>query len=186
MRKLRLPWELLLLSSLLASCDDAADDQLRSGGASGDTAEADADADADADTDADSDADTDPNLDSDGDGLTDAEEAALGTDPALADSDGDTVSDYDEVQAETNPLWEYSHNLYQGPYNFGYCEDGMLPGEEPSESGVYNYGGTNYEWNYYSEGQVVPNFTMMDQHGDDISLYAFCGHHVMATFGYAG
>ncbi|MGB0419512.1 MAG: hypothetical protein ACPGF8_07985, partial [Opitutales bacterium] len=35
--------------------------------------------------------------DSDGDGLWDAEEAALGTDPLLTDTDGDGYSDFDEI-----------------------------------------------------------------------------------------
>lgn len=43
-------------------------------------------------------------LDSDGDGLTDAEEKELGTDPYDADTDGDCVSDGDEVEAGTDPL----------------------------------------------------------------------------------
>ncbi|HOZ49677.1 MAG TPA: choice-of-anchor Q domain-containing protein [Candidatus Hydrogenedentes bacterium] len=41
--------------------------------------------------------------DSDGDGLTDDEEYALGTDPNNPDTDGDGVSDGDEVDAETDP-----------------------------------------------------------------------------------
>ena len=44
-------------------------------------------------------------VDSDGDGLTDAVEAGLGTDPHQADSDGDGLSDGAEVDThETNPL----------------------------------------------------------------------------------
>src|SRR4051794_24879513 len=42
--------------------------------------------------------------DADGDGLSDEEEADLGTDPADADSDGDGVSDGAEVDAGTDPL----------------------------------------------------------------------------------
>ncbi len=43
--------------------------------------------------------------DSDGDGLTDTEEATLGTDPENTDSDGDTVNDGDEVGGDvSNPL----------------------------------------------------------------------------------
>ncbi len=41
--------------------------------------------------------------DSDGDGLTDSEEAALGTDPNNPDSDGDGATDGEEVTAGTNP-----------------------------------------------------------------------------------
>ena len=46
-----------------------------------------------------------PDVDSDNDGLTDAEEAALGTDPDNPDSDGDGINDGDEVnQTGTDPL----------------------------------------------------------------------------------
>ena len=42
--------------------------------------------------------------DSDQDGLTDAQELALGTNPLGADSDGDGRSDLVEVEEGTNPL----------------------------------------------------------------------------------
>ena len=45
----------------------------------------------------------DPDLDSDGDGLTDVEEEALGTDPMSTDSDGDEFSDSEEVASGTDP-----------------------------------------------------------------------------------
>jgi hypothetical protein len=48
---------------------------------------------------------TDPNNpDTDGDGLTDGDEVGRGTNPLLADSDGDGLSDGDEVGRGTNPL----------------------------------------------------------------------------------
>ncbi|WP_228517725.1 thrombospondin type 3 repeat-containing protein [Aliidiomarina indica] len=43
-------------------------------------------------------------IDSDGDGLSDAEELLLGTDPFNPDTDGDGFSDYEEVMAGTDPL----------------------------------------------------------------------------------
>jgi len=46
----------------------------------------------------------DDDLDSDGDGLTDAQEAILGTDPAKIDTDGDGLTDGQEVELGTNPL----------------------------------------------------------------------------------
>lgn len=47
----------------------------------------------------------DANRDSDGDGLTDAEELKLGTDPFKADTDGDGLTDYEEVMIyKTDPL----------------------------------------------------------------------------------
>jgi hypothetical protein len=46
----------------------------------------------------------DPGADRDGDGLSDAEEEALGTDPTQPDTDGDELTDGDEVQVyETMP-----------------------------------------------------------------------------------
>ncbi|MDQ3694439.1 MAG: DUF4352 domain-containing protein [Chloroflexota bacterium] len=51
------------------------------------------------------DAGVDSGLDSDGDGLTDAQEASLGTDPLSADTDGDGLPDGDEVNLYgTSPL----------------------------------------------------------------------------------
>ena len=45
-----------------------------------------------------------PDTDTDGDGLSDTDEATLGTDPDNPDSDGDTFNDGDEVTAGTDPL----------------------------------------------------------------------------------
>ncbi|MBN2801450.1 MAG: hypothetical protein JXX28_20075 [Deltaproteobacteria bacterium] len=56
--------------------------------------------------------------DLDGDGLTDEEELALGTDPAVADTDGDRASDGEEALAGTDPL---------APDTDG---DGLLDGDE--------------------------------------------------------
>lgn len=42
--------------------------------------------------------------DSDHDGLTDAQELALGTNPHFIDSDGDGHSDLEELQAGQSPL----------------------------------------------------------------------------------
>lgn len=44
------------------------------------------------------------NLDTDGDGLTDAEEKRLGTDPTLKDTDGDGFLDKEEVDSGNDPL----------------------------------------------------------------------------------
>lgn len=60
-------------------------------------------------------------VDSDDDGLTDTEEAALGTDPENADSDGDGLSDGTEVDLGTNPLAADTD------------EDGFTDGEELDE-----------------------------------------------------
>lgn len=56
--------------------------------------------------------------DSDSDGLSDEDEAALGTNPYSPDSDGDGLWDIDELDWGTDPL------------NFDTDEDGLLDGEE--------------------------------------------------------
>ncbi len=55
--------------------------------------------------------------DSDGDGLSDEREAALGTDPFNPDSDGDSILDGDEVSAGFNPLKPdiFSNIKYSNP-----------------------------------------------------------------------
>ncbi len=65
---------------------------------------------------------SDPSVtDTDGDGLTDAQEAILGTNPANSDTDGDGLSDPSELAVGTDPFnpdtdgdhlpdgWEYTH-----------------------------------------------------------------------------
>ncbi len=65
---------------------------------------------------------SDPSMtDTDGDGLTDAQEAVLGTNPANSDTDGDGLSDPSELAVGTDPFnpdtdgdhlpdgWEYTH-----------------------------------------------------------------------------
>ena len=52
--------------------------------------------------------------DSDGDGLTDAEEKELGTDPNKADTDGDGINDGDEVNGTKNPFDEEGNKVADG------------------------------------------------------------------------
>ena len=47
---------------------------------------------------------TEPTVDTDGDMLTDAQEAELGTNPELADSDGDGLTDFAEVGSHGEAL----------------------------------------------------------------------------------
>lgn len=110
--------------------------------------------------------------DSDDDGLSDAEESALGTDPQDADTDNDGWEDGEEVKLGTNPNYAYSHPYYGG-YNVGWCQD------KPSAAGPSS-------GNRYERGDVVENFTLIDQHGEPVDLYSFCGQHMMLIFGETG
>ena len=62
--------------------------------------------------------------DADGDGISDADEATLGTDPELADTDEDGISDGDEVDLGTDPLLEDTDG------------DGLTDGEEVLDFGT--------------------------------------------------
>ena len=65
---------------------------------------------------------TDPDqADSDGDGLADGEEVALGTDPIQADTDGDGLADGEEVALGTDPMQADSDG------------DGLSDGDEVSQ-----------------------------------------------------
>ena len=100
-----------------------------------------------------------PVTDTDGDGLSDDEEAALGTDPELVDSDGDGYSDFEEHDAGTDPL-DTASVIYTGgwPYN---------PNKDALNDPGWETPGTT--------GDSVPNFTAYDQYGDLVQLYDFAG-----------
>jgi peroxiredoxin len=150
----------------------------------------------------------DDTLDTDGDGLTDVDEAIYGTDPNNVDSDGDGISDNDEISMGTNPMEADSD------------EDGLTDGEEldlltdnlDSDSDMDGFSdgsevqiGTDpldpFSWNYeggtwcdrsraaetaYSTGwgltDVLPNFALEDQRGEGLSLYQFYGNVILLDF----
>ena len=116
-------------------------------------------------------------LDPDEDGLTNDEEEALGTDPDNADSDGDGTLDGDEIDDGTNPLYEYSRT-YEGGYNVGFCESAP---DTTGATGEGRYDTTT--WDAYQNGDVPENFTLMDQHGEMVDLYSFCGKHIVFAVG---
>ena len=86
--------------------------------------------------------DDDEVIDSDGDGLTDAEEADLGTDPQDDDSDDDGYGDGEEHDAGTNPNQAYSHP-YTGGYNVGAC-DALPDATGPTGAGSNDDGSLNW------------------------------------------
>jgi hypothetical protein len=111
-------------------------------------------------------------VDTDGDGLKDAKEVALGTDPQDRDSDDDGYEDGEEVEAGTNPNWAYSHP-YDGDYYVGWCDTAPIPTGPTGEMDGRPA---------YREGDVLENFTWIDQHEQNVDLYSFCGHLVVVQF----
>ena len=60
----------------------------------------------------------------------------------------------------------------------GFCDTPpATTGATGSASIVYE--GTTYEWPTLAVGDVPPNLTYMDQHGEMVDLYSFCDKHVM-------
>ncbi len=125
---------------------------------------------------------TDPTVaDSDGDGLDDGEEADYGTDPLLDDSDDDGLLDGEEVEAGTDPADAASHP-YTGGYNVSSCDTAPTP-TGPTGVASLVHGGNTYEWDYYQVGDVVNDFSLLDQYGESVNLYSFCGQYITLAFG---
>ena len=104
---------------------------------------------------------SDPNNpDTDGDGLTDGEEMELGTAIGLVDSDGDLYEDGWEIAEGTDPT-DSSSRIYEGfwPYN-------------ADKSNLQDVGFTGSA----SVGQPVGRFIGVDQHGDMVDMWDFLGH----------
>lgn len=89
------------------------------------------------------------NIDSDNDGLTDAEEATLGTSSSATDSDADGLNDYDEVKVyHTNPLNpDTDGDSFKDGQEVTNGYDPNGPGKltvvQPSTTGVQNSNNTN-------------------------------------------
>jgi hypothetical protein len=107
-------------------------------------------------------ADVAVDVDPDGDGLADADEATLGSDPGTPDSDGDGFDDGDEASQHTNPIDAEDHP-YLGGWQIGACRDEV----EPT--------GT-------TEGEVSNNFELPDQFGEMVSFHDFCDQVVYVVF----
>lgn len=96
-------------------------------------------------------------LDSDGDGLTDLEEATHGSDPQVVDSDGDGYGDGDEVVEGHSPT-DAEDRIYIGhwPYN-------------PDKDDIEDPGWDSTP----AVGAVMPRFRAVDQYGEEVDLYDF-------------
>ncbi len=96
-------------------------------------------------------------LDADGDGLTNGEEAEMGTDPDNMDSDGDGYQDGHEVTEGSDPT-DAESKIYTGGWPYNPDKDAL---SEPDWSSVA------------AVGAQVPRFTAVDQYGDTVDLYDF-------------
>jgi thiol-disulfide isomerase/thioredoxin len=98
-------------------------------------------------------------VDTDGDGLSDGQEAELGTDPTQPDSDSDGYTDFEEVDAGTDPL-DAEDRIYKGGWPYNPNKDEI---EDPG------FGSTA------GLGTMLPRYKAVDQYGDEVDIYDFFG-----------
>lgn len=94
-----------------------------------------------------------------------------------ADDDDDGFTNAEEAEAGTNPDYAYSHP-YTGGYNVGFCDTPPVP---TGPTGTGRNENTGVTWTAYDVGDVVENWTMTDQYGEEVDLYSFCGQHVVVA-----
>jgi len=102
--------------------------------------------------------------DSDGDGISDAEEAELGTDPQSDDTDLDGWTDSEELARNTDPV-DGADKPYTGGWPIGECRNDIQAGSS------------------LAAGEVAPDFSLTDMYGDDVRLHDFCHMAVMVVTG---
>lgn len=107
------------------------------------------------------DTDVETPTDSDSDGITDAEELALGTDPDNADTDGDGFTDGEEVDTGTDPT-----NRFSWDYASGQFPDFSVDAEGITETG-------------WGTGDIMPNVQLSDQFGNALELHQLHGHVIV-------
>ena len=117
--------------------------------------------------------------DTDKDGLSDAEEKELGTDPESSDSDGDGLNDYEEAtDLNTDPTQKDSDG--DGYWDSWEITEGTDPTD--AESKIYT-GGWPYQPDKGEGGSMddasltvgveMPRLELMDQFGEMVDLYDF-------------
>lgn len=128
---------------------------------------------------------TEPGLDADNDRLTNGDENnKYHTDPHDADTDDDGFDDGDEVLDHgTNPLNRYSRP-YIGDYKTGECaEYPEKPNAGPTGSRlVPTEGGDLVPVVIYDPRDRILNERLIDQYGDMVDLYSFCGVNLDILF----
>jgi hypothetical protein len=125
-------------------------------------------------------------LDDDKDGLSNWDENnKYKTDPQNPDTDGDGYSDGNEInKLGTSPTNEFSHP-YIGDFNVGACPSYPDKAEaHPTGSRAVETGGAggSVPVALYLPGDIVKNFRLLDQYGEMVDLYSFCGKNVDLFF----
>jgi thiol-disulfide isomerase/thioredoxin len=128
---------------------------------------------------------TDPEAaDSDGDGLQDGAEASVGSDPLVADTDGDGLTDGEEVSTlGTDPLGEDSDG--DGYPDGAEVDAGSDPADEddkiyaggwPYQADKDSFDGPTVDDANNDIGELFARMVLQDQHGDYVDIYDFAGH----------
>jgi hypothetical protein len=131
--------------------------------------------------------------DSDGDGLSDDEEAELGSDPQVADTDGDGLGDLEERDLGANPTTEDSDG---DTYRDG---DEVAEGHSPTDPedriyvGYWPYNPNKdaisdpgLAGNVSEVGGTMPRLQWPDQHGQVVDLYDFAGQGKLTVVDLSG
>lgn len=105
--------------------------------------------------------------DADGDRLSDADEAAWGTDAADPDSDDDTYHDGDEVAEGTVPL-DPESRIYLGYWPYNPDKETL---DDPGWTGAASW------------GERLPRARWVDPFGEEVELYDFAGQGVPVVIG---
>jgi len=125
--------------------------------------------------------------DSDGDGLSNSEEAELGTDPDSVDTDGDGVGDFWEVENGWNPLFnDTDQDGFEDGREFTDGTDGADPlsyprGEDGEWPDLSAYADTSAETGF-AVGDQFMDLEGVDQFGNEVSLYQFWGHVILIDY----
>jgi thiol-disulfide isomerase/thioredoxin len=98
------------------------------------------------------------------------------------DDDGDGFTNAEESAAGTNPDYAPSHP-YEGGYNVGFCNTPPVATGPSLAQGGEDADGNVFEWNVYQNGDVVENLILMDQHGEQVEMHSFCEKHIVIAFG---
>ena len=121
------------------------------------------------DNDNDDDDDDDSDKDDDGDGLTNGDEADLGTDPDEDDSDDDGYDDGDEVAEGSDPT-DDEDGIYAGGWPYNANKDD-IDGDPGKRARV---------------GDTFQRFKFEDQFGDKFDLYDLAGHGKITAIDLSG